>query len=596
MARLPKRIPHPDARVGGYLRVSNVHFPPDCRTPEQRTDFVDGMRRVRMAELAADAAGHGDEIAVWYDDMGVSGRGEFLARRTDFERLRLDARQGRVRAVYARDLSRLFRDVVQQELWFNEMKDCGVRVQAQDLPFATDPATQRLLRQQMGSIHEYMAERQGAVVRAVLEQKVLSGQWVGRTRSVWGLTYDPAAKAFAPDPATADHARVVFETFVACGGVGGRTARRLNQMVREGEPRATRTPWGSEWNTALVFVQVRNPLYRRRTVYGQVDMDAPDRIPQVLPPGLVAEADRLLAERAPIFAACSTPARQRPTPFTYTGLARCARCGWALSPVRSRGEDGRQAGRWVAWTCAAPPQKTGCDSQFSVRQARLDALVARALAVALAPPGGEYREETRVRLGEPRMDSDPALLVPSLESKLLHLSRRRDRYLEMCAAGLLTDQALLQQRLETLAREEAYLRGRIAEVHAALAGRPPRGREEARRLARARLAALWGDTPEAVATLPPVLDEGRRAFLQELGAVLRILIHPREARERRPGNLHRYGGLVTLTLEAPALGLTGQRVVTVTETQEEASRCRSAAARGLCGSSGAKGGDAGGAA
>jgi hypothetical protein len=390
MPAKPPRRPRADARIGGYLRMSNVHFPDDCHGLAERQAFIDDLRRVRKAELVADAARRGESIEALYDDLGVSGRGQLLQKRTDFERLRLDARAGRVRTVYARDLSRLFRDLVQQELWFAEMESCGVGVQAQDLPFAPDPATRRLLRQQMGAIHEYAALRQGAIIQSVLSQRVAAGLWVGRCHSVWGLTYRPELEGFAFDPETADRIRLVFEAFVACAGVAGQAARRLNDMVRAGEPRATRTPFGSDWCCGQVLGQVRNPLYRRRTTYRGATVDAPALIPESVPPTLVAEADRLLEARAPRFDACAGPARRRRQLYTYTGLARCGNCGGTLSPVLGLGADGGKDGRWVSWRCAGRTARTGCDVGFSVSQARLDALTGLALAAALAAPGRDY--------------------------------------------------------------------------------------------------------------------------------------------------------------------------------------------------------------
>jgi hypothetical protein len=168
------------------------------------------------------------------------------------------------------------------------------------------------------------------------------------------------------------------------------------------------------------------------------------------------------------------------------------------------------------------------------------------------------------------MDKDPARLVPPLEQRLLHASRRRDRYLAMFASGLLTDEALLRSHLDTLAQEEDYLRRRIEEIGAGASDHPPQGREADRRRARTQYGSLWGDRAAPHATAYPLLDDGKRAFLKGLRVTLRVLIHPRETRKRAPGNTHRYGGLTTLTLEADGLGLTGRRAVTLTETPEAA--------------------------
>ena len=62
--------------IGGYLRVSRVLFPPECQTPADRAHHIEYLRQIRRSELEADAARNGDRISAWYDDIGMSGRGE----------------------------------------------------------------------------------------------------------------------------------------------------------------------------------------------------------------------------------------------------------------------------------------------------------------------------------------------------------------------------------------------------------------------------------------------------------------------------------------------------------------------------------------
>ena len=326
-----KPLPAENKVAGGYLRVSIIAFPDNCRTVPERMAFVEVLRSIRKAELVKEAAQNGEVITRWYDDLGISGRGEFYPKRLAFSRARLDAKERELHSFYARDLSRLFRNVVQQELWFAEMEDLKVTVHAQDLPFASDAATRRLLRQQMGITHEYVSSRQGALVRERICTRLLSGVGVPYAQTLWGLRYNPERKAYDYDPETADKIRLVFETYVACDGSGTTAARQLNLMLAQGHPQATASPSGKIWYAALLLRQVGNLRYRRIISYGDLRIPALERIPAVVDPELVARADPLLLERT-IHAVGTARDQKGCKPFTYSGVLQCGYCG---SPIRS---------------------------------------------------------------------------------------------------------------------------------------------------------------------------------------------------------------------------------------------------------------------
>lgn len=154
-----------------------------CRTAADRAAFLDRERLVRRTELQTQAAQDGATIGVWFEDWNVSGQAESLRDRLQFETLRQAARRGEIQAVYARDLSRLFRDLVQQEMWLAEMEKWGVCICIPELDFDVDAPTRALIRHQIGNLNEYMARRKGAVLSAVLSARVAAGLWVGRHAS-----------------------------------------------------------------------------------------------------------------------------------------------------------------------------------------------------------------------------------------------------------------------------------------------------------------------------------------------------------------------------------------------------------------------------
>ena len=572
--------------VGGYLRVSLIVFPPECRAAEERAAFVDGLRQTRKAELCREAAAQGETITEWYDDLGVSGRGEFYPKRVAFSRARRDAKEGRLRSLYARDLSRLFRNVVQQELWFAEMEELGVAVHAQDLPFAADAATRRLLRQQMGIIHEYVSSRMGTLIRERTRTRLLGGLGVVISRPQWGLRYDAGRKAYDFDPDTADRVRLLFETYVACEGVAGHAAKRLNLLLAQGHPRATPTPTGKLWNGGLLLCQIRSTLYRRTLQYGDLLIPAPERVPAVVDPELVARADALLVPRTAFFTAVKAKKASGLKRFTYTGLLRCGYCG---GPMRARprtyGADEEGTG-WVSYQCNATSYNRGCTVQYSVQQRRLHRLVdrgiRRALEEARRPPLDVPPADAERGPGDgcPELGrlvtitegvaasplSSPLSLAAghALQEALGGLDRKRDRYLELFASGLIQAPEELARHLARVAQERHALQDPRTPERAVSAGATrPASAEEVAGL-EADFLRVW---PTDWAR---VLDAGKQGLLERLRASIsvRILPHP----TKNPGKTDRprhNGGRLTLTLELPALGFAGMQALQLAESDED---------------------------
>jgi DNA invertase Pin-like site-specific DNA recombinase len=535
--------------TAGYVRVSVVAFPEGCTDAAGRNTWLAGLQTRRRSELAADAARSGDRIDVWYDDLGVSGRGEHRERRAGFGQLCRDARRGRLRRVYARDVSRLFRDLTGQEAWFAEMEAWGVEVRAGDLPAASDPASARLFRQQMGAIHEYMAERASALTAAARREMVRQGRWVGTTRSRWGLRYDAAAKAFRPDPATADRARLVFEVFVASGGLTA-AAWSLNRMLDDGQPRATPTPSGGRWADWQVREFVRHPAYRRTVVYGDLSLPAPHLIPEVVPPDLVAEAGLLLGQPARARSAArarlqATAAEGewlpswRPLDSTYLGLLYCGYCGGPLSSGTT--PQGPDAGRRTPWKCQAANRGDGggayaCPCVFRVTSARLDALVGRGVHDSLRAYGQAAGWDA------------PPPGCPGLTRSV-----RPDEMNHLLPLGTATEWPTGPRPLGG-------------------AGRVRPDQKAWRRLS-ARAGALWPDASPLrhderdTLWLRPAWEPDKRALVHELGLTVgvRVLYPPRPA-TRLGRDLRQCGGQCWLSLQGPPEGVVGPEGRAVVES------------------------------
>ena len=570
--------------VAGYIRTSVFTFPPECRESEARLALVKQFSDLRRAELEQAAAGCGEKIGFWYEDLDRSGRAEFQTSREAFEALTLAARSGRLRSLFAWDLSRLFRDLVGQELWLEEMEALGVAVHVSDLPFAVDAPTRRLLRQELGMINEYQAARVGELFSAALNQRVELGQWVGRTYSQWGLRYDAGIKGFVRDEATAPSICRVYETFNALGGSAARTARTLNRELEADLPGALLPPRSGRWDVTKILLHVRDPLYRRRTSYNGAEYAAPHLIPEVVPAAVVARTDALLASRQGLYDECAARLVAPPEPYLYAQRLRCAECGGGMQAYPRQGILGPTPGLRVLWVCADALHGGPCAARFKLPQPRLTLLLDRVLRQAF--PAARQRLESHPLSPQ---DESAAQEARHRRRRLLKMridecDRCRARLLESYSVGLLTDLAALEMSLtELLARRSAAKEAQHALRSAQAAG----PREE--RWQESELGHLWTQF-EAVwprdGWLPR--DPEKAEFLKDLGLTASVRLHPMQKasppmkrgcsggaspppriRGRGPFVPRQRGGLCELEIVCPILGIGSAEPLRVWETEQE---------------------------
>lgn len=315
MARKKK----PDLSAGlvvAYVRKSPSGFPPDCVTPEQRRAYIDDLTRVRIGELTADAAADKERIDHFYVDMYVSGTGQFLEERVQFLKMWEDALAGKIRRIYARDSARIARDFIQADQFFTDMASIGVVICVPDLPSSENLTEEQLVgyessRRHIAVANEMLARLTAAKVKRNHREKIESGSWSGRGRSQWGLRYNKETDWFDYDPETAPMIIELFKMFVDKGGIAKHVANDLNSRITAGDETAFRTPNGVLWTSNIVLRLVRNGLYARLVTWGDLSIDRSDKIPEVVPSELVAQARSLAVMRTGSGAAMAAVSRSR---------------------------------------------------------------------------------------------------------------------------------------------------------------------------------------------------------------------------------------------------------------------------------------------
>lgn len=370
-------------------------------------------------------------------------------------------------------------------------------------------------------------------------------------------------------PETARHIRRVFQAFVASEGSAYGAVRAL-QALAPGQPGPV-PPQGARWTIGYLLFHIRNPIYRRRVEYAGVLYDAPHLIPQVVSAALVRRADRLLAERALLYAEIAARIQGR-NAYTYSSRLFCGHCGGPMG-TRPLGRPAPgEPPRAVSWTCKRAGQAQ-CPVGFRMPQYRINALLAQGLA--------EFLDERAARHPLPAQTAaDQAAFCRArkrLTDGAAHNRRVEGRRLEAYADGLLTDIGAVRGQVAELAARHARFLQKLAALEEEWAD-GTWGVESAaadmRRL-QTRFERAWaGDWSF-------VHDPDKAAFLEALDIRLSVHIAERKTRYHRrpvPGRVKppprttrkiRYGGLLTLAVSAGSLPDGEPASFAVTEMEEE---------------------------
>ena len=560
------KSPPPEKVVAGLIRKSSVEYPLDCTDPGARTLFEQSLIQTRMAELVSDASRDGVVITQWYIDLDVSGRAAYEHKREGLQALLSDARAGRVAVLYARELSRIYRDTVKSILFKAEMKKWKVDVRARDMVRSDDTATETLVQTIQFAVDQFQSERTGIQIRSRNLESFLAGNWPGYSSSIWGLRYNPALKRFDYDPDTADLLVRVLTLLVEERGNGYRTALRLNTARLAGDVDAIEKPGhsGGDWCAKDVLRMAENTLYRRFGTYSKQTKYMPERIPETVPPALLDAVDQALSLRRETIG--QRRKRGGREVYTYGPLMRCGHCGGRLRTLRFLRM--REAGNpnWLSWACrAGADSRVICPASWSFTQVRLDRLVGRGLAEAI--------KSARVKL-------PPGALAPvhavkdknSLETSLAKIDAQRERTMRLYTSGVTADFDWVQAETRRLDAARAAMVQQQAAENVPEANTPLRLTPAAAERLVAELERCWQAGPTAE------MDTGKRDLLLSLGVSLTISTLPRTkppagrgigktGRPRKDGG--KTGGNLSVVIEISRLGRVGDNSVLCEETEDE---------------------------
>lgn len=588
--KAPKPL-QPGAWVAGLIRKSEVVYPPECVTVEQRAAHDEREIDKRKGVLRDMAAKDGEAIAQFYIDWAISGRAEHASERAALIRLEVEIDKGNVRRIYTEAMSRVHRDVM---LGIRFMENCiarGTHLVAGDLgSYVT--AADRFKAHIMLTVHQYEAEIAGERIREKNYQAVKQGQWVGLPHAPFGYALNKQTKGVDADPASVWKAVRLFELCAERSANLRAIARALNEEIKSGDPQAIPTiRAGGFWSVGNLRRFLLQPIYLRQTRYGGEIFEAAAQVPEVVPLDLVIRAREAVFARSTHYNFLHGKKHAGAAKYTYAGLLACSICGRSLNPsfmyqgggTNAEGKrfstgGGPEAVGFMNWRCTSHANLPGIHDSTLMAEDRIDSLVLAALQQALADEmemheataamlASEVNSRAKQRSAEAGREGGRD--KNSIERERAAIEDERSGYIRMCAKGIISDAkaAAMLAELDARAQRLEAQAGQIAEQERRLSQLGGAARftqvtaKEAKKIALS-VERCWRPGLRAPADSIPVTtkldyrDEAKRDFLLACG--IRVTVS--EDSDGSYRQVHRTiakKGTITATVEITALGRTG---------------------------------------
>lgn len=367
-----------------------------------------------------------------YTDEGISAKN---TERPELQRLLQDIENRLVDVVLVYKLDRLTRSVIDLHALLERFERHSVGFKSATEVFDTTTAMGRLFITIIAALAQW--ERENLAERTKLGQIEMTkqGRWSGG-HAPFGYDYmEGELRVNEPQ------ARVVREIFDRYTGGEG-TAKILQWLNNPHSPQlAPRQRW-TQW--ALKYV-LRNPLYAGFVRYGYRDVSGRKKTGVIVEKGahdaIVLEATFVHAE-AVRERRTTMPGRSSTGTYVLTGVLRCGLCGASVvgrTVYRARKEEG-PARRY--YMCAERQHSGLC---------KLPRIQEGAIEQALLSELAKYAKQPTAQSAERQDDFTSARR--SIESELVKLKHRRERFMDAYGDGQITS-AELRQQLDRITEQE----------------------------------------------------------------------------------------------------------------------------------------------
>ena len=398
--------------------------------PEDKNNYSPETQR--FAALARpELAGLRHEI---YEDLNRSGGS--VVGRAQYQQLLSRLDDGDVQYVVCYDLSRLTRDLGDQQELFNRARRCGVKVidALKGMVFDAGKAGDMLIAGMFGVVNQYQRSETAARIRGVLATKAAKGDLVGplpagykHDRDINPVNGKVTRVWVVVDEEPAEVVRTIFREY-ATGTYSFKSLARWLNARGTGPPqhhdvgRGAR-PAGSPEH-ALIFTAdsikdiVRNPRYA-----GRVPLQD-GRTVQGIYPTLVDVAtfdtcERIRASRRFMMKREPGAGKGR-SRYLLSGLLRCARCDSTMSG-HTRTPDRTHPQRRHSYTCYRRRIAGGCDAP-AVLQDVVEAELVAVLRTMALPPGFARAVDRAVAARLRTPERDRAISPQALASRMKRLN------------------------------------------------------------------------------------------------------------------------------------------------------------------------------
>lgn len=564
----PVRQPKDGALIAGYVRRSEVKYPPDCITAAQRESYDRELISNYQARIRERASARGHEIGRWYIDLDVSGRDYATKLRTAYIDLCREIKAGGISHVYATETSRMARSTVEFLAFRSLCQQYSVDLDFPNLPTTGNFASDTYLATITGANDQLASDLTSQRIMEHNYQAVKTGQWVGTSVDAWGLRYSRDLKGYVVDERTAPFVRLLFALAIEHGGVAHRVAQAVNAMLDSGDPRAipagTLTPPGrgkpainGHWRSSNILQILRAPRYLRMIDYWpgteslpRLRIHSPTLIPEVVAPEVVEEVRRLLALRFPAALSQCGHRKAGRMEHTWGGLLFCGTCGARMTPHKPVWWRPGEPVAWVTWRCCRVLKVDKCEGALYVQQRRIARLVGAAFRdwiAGLGLPFGSTASKRRARPPKPHLELVGGEGKDSARQALESIAKQRERVYAAYRRGFM-DIDTLGREIEAIAADETHLRSSMEHQAVAEPDAPPvtLSASDVARMAARIDTLLFNHDADAPMNLP------LHQFLKEMGAQVYVSVEPAVM---LPAAKVRRGGKVTVEVEMHAYGL-----------------------------------------
>jgi DNA invertase Pin-like site-specific DNA recombinase len=332
----------------------------------------------------------------FFDSAVSASKKNFSDRRAGQQLLAAaQAKNRKWNAVLFYHLDRAFRDTIDQKLTLIMLRRLKVDVWTIRGQVNMDTADDIFRLDIEGALSEREVRRLGERVRDAGLKNANQGRFPAGFPPL-GLHYNNQTKKMELTERSSDILKI-FQSYIECGGSTSKTVIAVNSQ-------GIKTATGKLWERAAIYRVIINPKYRRKLDYADVLVDAPELIPEIVPPEILAQADRILAQNS------SMSGRSKPGNRVYNGLMKCASCGHTMR-LQTSSANITGTKKWASWRCKNS-QIQACPTR-SVAGRYVDKLIGQVVSqlinyerdpIAAAEPGSrskaEAAERKKVRLGD----------------------------------------------------------------------------------------------------------------------------------------------------------------------------------------------------